>query len=190
MYWDRVGHNEHTRESKRTRIHFVLPAEEPTEGSSENQDCIYMKQEKLPDENHLEMAPWYSMFLFDTAFELMLSLRYSNHLFHMSLSHMTYTRFDRRSLQRAIHSSDDDYIFDHLASRDEVWLDFVADCGDGFDSSYQVARLLAQPDLEVECSAMRRKGGKRDQKRIEKRVFPRGDVLIVGGDLAYPHPNA
>nr|CCA25522.1 conserved hypothetical protein [Albugo laibachii Nc14] len=137
-----------------------------------------MKQEKLPDEHHLEMVPWYSMFLFNTAFELMVSLK------------LFLGRFDHRSLQRAIHSSDDNYIFDHLASRDEVWLDFVADCGDGFDSSYQVARLLAQPDLEVECSAIGRKGEKKDQKRNEKRVYPRGDVLIVGGDLAYPHPNA
>lgn len=100
------------------------------------------------------------------------------------------TRFDHRSLQRAIHANDDDYIFDHLASRDEVWLDFVADCGDGFDSSYQVARFLAQPVLEVESSSNCRKDGKQEKQPNETRMLPRGDVLIVGGDLAYPHPNA
>ena len=32
----------------------------------------------------------------------------------------------------------------------ELWLDYVADLGDGFDATYSVAYLLAQPHLEVD----------------------------------------
>lgn len=37
--------------------------------------------------------------------------------------------------------------YDYQSDREELWLDFMADCGDGFNSSYEIARLLAQPAL-------------------------------------------
>ncbi|MBO1266464.1 hypothetical protein [Arthrobacter cavernae] len=51
----------------------------------------------------------------------------------------------------------------------ELWLDFAADLGDGFDATYSVALLLAQETLDV--------GGA---------VLPRGRVLVLGGDEVYP----
>ena len=48
----------------------------------------------------------------------------------------------------------------------------MADCGDGFNSSYSIARLLAQPTL-----------------RVSGRTLKRGSVLLIGGDLAYPNPT-
>jgi hypothetical protein len=51
----------------------------------------------------------------------------------------------------------------------ELWLDFAADLGDGFDATYTVASLLAQDALSV--------GGL---------VLPRGRVLVLGGDEVYP----
>ncbi|KAE9129507.1 hypothetical protein PF010_g4146, partial [Phytophthora fragariae] len=145
--------------------------------------------ERLPPEQNLPMVPWYSMLLFDTVFDLLISLK------------IFLGRFDMRTMQRALHPNDEDYCFDHLAERDEVWLDFMADCGDGFNSSYQIARLLAQPQLEVDCEVPDDKSsgdeseseqgcsGKKKTKTI-KRVFPRGDALVIGGDLAYPHPDS
>ena len=56
------------------------------------------------------------------------------------------------------------------------WFDFMADCGDGFNSSYQIARLLAQPSLQI----------MRDGEQI---TLPRGEFLVNGGDLAYPEPT-
>jgi hypothetical protein len=53
-----------------------------------------------------------------------------------------------------------------------VWIDFVADLGDGFDSTYAVASLLARKELEFEGSKL-----------------PRGQVLIMGGDEVYPLAN-
>jgi len=50
-----------------------------------------------------------------------------------------------------------------------VWFDYVADLGDGFDSTYAVAYLLAQPELTV-----------------DGHTLPRGGALIMGGDQVYP----
>ncbi|KAL4087625.1 hypothetical protein PRIC1_013514 [Phytophthora ramorum] len=145
-------------------------------------------QERLPPEQNLPMVPWYSMLLFDTVFELLISLK------------VFLGRFDMRTMQRALHPNDEDYCFDHLAEKEEVWLDFMADCGDGFNSSYQIARLLAQPQLEVDCEVNDEKlsdeGASGDDEtktkktKTIKRVFPRGDALVIGGDLAYPHPDS
>jgi hypothetical protein len=51
----------------------------------------------------------------------------------------------------------------------ELWLDYVADLGDGFNATYSVAHLLAQPRLTVDGHDL-----------------PRGQVLLMGGDLVYP----
>ena len=50
-----------------------------------------------------------------------------------------------------------------------IWIDFVADLGDGFDSTYAIASLLAQ-------------------EKIDLAAIPtsRGSVLILGGDQVYP----
>ena len=50
-----------------------------------------------------------------------------------------------------------------------LWLDFTADLGDGFDSTYTVASLLAEKSLVVEGHEL-----------------PRGKVLVLGGDEVYP----
>jgi hypothetical protein len=50
----------------------------------------------------------------------------------------------------------------------EVWIDFVADTGDDVTVSRVVAEILAQ-DYEVDGTKL-----------------PRGDILFLGGDLAYP----
>ncbi len=54
-----------------------------------------------------------------------------------------------------------------------IWIDYLADLGDGFDATYAVACLLAQERLEV--------GG------VETR---RGQVLFMGGDEVYPDASA
>ncbi len=50
-----------------------------------------------------------------------------------------------------------------------VWVDFVADLGDGFDATYAVAYLLGQSNLSVDGN-----------------VLPRGGALFMGGDEVYP----
>ena len=77
---------------------------------------------------------------------------------------------DRRVLDALSHPGYDacDY-----SSREELWLDYVADTGDGWNSTYAVAHALAQPELGVDV------GGARRSTR-------RGDVLVFGGDAVYP----
>lgn len=65
----------------------------------------------------------------------------------------------------------DDLLYDHFSEKDDLWFDFVADTGDGGNSSYSVARLLAQPSICVRCSD-------------SELTLPRGNLLIIGGDLA------
>ena len=60
-----------------------------------------------------------------------------------------------------------------LSREDEVWVDFVADIGDGFDPTYAVARELARTELELGWNG-------------ERHVTKRGRLLVLGGDLAYP----
>jgi hypothetical protein len=85
---------------------------------------------------------------------------------------------DRRLIQAALDTSGDN----QCAARADlsktiqpradgnVWVDFVADLGDGFDSTYAIAYLLSRPELDI------RDAGK----------LPRGQVLIMGGDQVYP----
>jgi hypothetical protein len=53
-----------------------------------------------------------------------------------------------------------------------VWIDYVADLGDGFDSTYAIASLLAQDTLTV--------GG---------HLTRRGQLLVMGGDEVYPNAS-
>jgi Calcineurin-like phosphoesterase len=72
---------------------------------------------------------------------------------------------DKRELQNALSGD----VFEHPGTDGELWLDYVADLGDGFHATYSVAYLLAQPQLEV-----------------DGRTLPRGQVLLMGGDQVYP----
>lgn len=57
-----------------------------------------------------------------------------------------------------------------------MWVDFIADLGDGFEATYAMACLLATNKLEVSGTSRR-----------EKLELPAGQILIFGGDLAYPN---
>ncbi|WP_372338955.1 metallophosphoesterase [Actinoplanes sp. RD1] len=72
---------------------------------------------------------------------------------------------DKRELQNALSAES----FEEPGDDGELWFDYVADLGDGFDATYSVAYLLAQPELAV--------GGER---------LLRGRMLLMGGDQVYP----
>jgi len=55
------------------------------------------------------------------------------------------------------------------AATGTYWLDYASDVGDGFNSTYTIARLLA-----------------RDEIRLGKDTTERGRVLVLGGDQVYP----
>lgn len=72
---------------------------------------------------------------------------------------------DKRELQNAFG----DGTFRQVGPDGGLWLDYVADLGDGFDATYSIAYLLAQPELAVEGHRL-----------------PRAQTLVMGGDQVYP----
>ena len=75
---------------------------------------------------------------------------------------------DKREMQAVLPS----VVHEH-ADPAELWFDFAADVGDGFDATYSVASLLAAPSVTV--------GGTE---------LPRGRLLVLGGDEVYPAASA
>jgi Calcineurin-like phosphoesterase len=84
---------------------------------------------------------------------------------------------DRRLIHAALDHVDGDELVRRAAisdrlERDEdgaLWIDYVADLGDGFDATYAIAYLLAQESIDV------------DGHRL-----PRGQLVVMGGDQVYP----
>ncbi|UII19335.1 metallophosphoesterase [Fulvivirga ligni] len=78
---------------------------------------------------------------------------------------------DKREFQATSASDEKPFDFsDH--KEDEFWFDYISDLGDGFNSTYTMAHLLAQDELHV-----------------HNFVTKRGRVLIMGGDEVYPTPE-
>jgi hypothetical protein len=67
-----------------------------------------------------------------------------------------------------------DTAFREDEGRNEVWLDYAADTGDGFHATYAVAYSLGQESLNVSGAPA---------------PLPRGQVLVLGGDQVYPTPS-
>ncbi|HEX6418708.1 MAG TPA: metallophosphoesterase [Acidimicrobiales bacterium] len=85
---------------------------------------------------------------------------------HAGLTSAFGAFLDKRELQSARPAEPDL----RYAGRDEVWIDYVADTGDGFAATATVAQQVAKPALEVEGAGR----------------LTRGDILVFGGDEVYP----
>jgi len=66
----------------------------------------------------------------------------------------------------------------HAPQLDDFWFDYVADVGDGWDSTYSIAYQITRPTLTVQYS-----GGDRT---IGPSETVEGRLLIFGGDQVYP----
>ncbi len=78
---------------------------------------------------------------------------------------------DKRELQRSRQQG----YFDHFSAAEDLWFDFIADTGDGFDATYTIAWLASQAKLTVAGC-------------LEE--LPRGRLLVLGGDEVYPVASA
>ena len=74
---------------------------------------------------------------------------------------------DTRRLQVG-EGGDDDCIIDYSGQK-ELCFDYMADTGDGWDSTYSLAYLLMRPEIDVSGQRLKR-----------------ADMLIMGGDEVYP----
>jgi len=183
---------------------FSVGEEEGFQKEQENvRSCIVDSKVERPTGTHMDMVPWYTFLLLSTVFDLIVQLtvfvgRYDARTMQPALQisrPKTKKRKKAKKSEKAISHSDDsddsndmnDY-YDNAApgcvfeckniseNEDDCWFDFMADCGDGFDSSYQIARMLADPELNV-------------IQNKSTRMLPRGNFVVLGGDLCYPGPT-
>ena len=68
---------------------------------------------------------------------------------------------------------------DESRKREEIWIDYVADLGEGWNSTYAVAYYLSEDARELDY--VDTESGEQRSARTE-----RGSLLVFGGDLVYP----
>jgi hypothetical protein len=140
-----------------------VPESEPSEAAPENQPVC---PPRPSSEAHSElgfvrkpMVRWLDPHqLIDTASRVVISGLFSSYA-------------DRREMQALAEAE----VIDH-SEGSEMWLDYVADLGDGWNSTYTVARLLATEKLELDWEG-------------ESHPTQRGRILVMGGDQVYPVPK-
>ena len=59
---------------------------------------------------------------------------------------------------------------------DELWFDYISDTGDGFDSTFSMAKLISMGQLHIPHGD-------------EFFDLKRGDLMMLGGDEVYPTPT-
>ncbi|WP_432994983.1 metallophosphoesterase [Dactylosporangium sp. CA-233914] len=110
-------------------------------------------------------VPWLSpVLLSGTAVRVLLADLFGAYLDKRELQNALSSRILREGAGYAGEAGDGDW-----PDGGELWLDYAADTGDGFNATYSVAYLLAQPSLTVDGHEL-----------------PRGEVLVLGGDQVYP----
>ena len=104
--------------------------------------------------------------------------------FRSAVSAIVGEQSDRRVIQALgpRHVDVHDYssiedAFGGTHARDGLWVDYLADTGDGFNPTYACAWLLAQPNL-----ALATPDG-------AQHILPRAGLLVLGGDQVYPAPS-
>ncbi|KAL3751228.1 hypothetical protein ACJRO7_012105 [Eucalyptus globulus] len=167
-----LTHHLSAREEEQQMRPLSVEEEEQRRPSS-----VEEEEQMRPDLSNL--VPWYSgtsADLFKTVFDLIVQVT------------VFLGRFDMRMMQAAVSKVEDgvqrDFLYDRFRDKEDFWFDFVADTGDGWNSSYCIARLLAQRELNVKTSS--------DSELPLPPGNPplkRGNLLLIGGDLAYPNPT-
>ncbi|KAB1220379.1 hypothetical protein CJ030_MR3G009839 [Morella rubra] len=145
--------------------------------TSSNLLCEEDKENIKQKPDFLPMVPWYSgtsADLYKTVFDLVVSIS------------VFLPRSDQRKSQATNNSSFQEenlaedgvqqggFLYEPFSDKKELWFDFMADTGDGGNPTYTVARLLAQPDIRITNQNL---------------TLKRGDLLLIGGDIAYPNPS-
>ncbi|MCU0685478.1 MAG: hypothetical protein MUF34_25095, partial [Polyangiaceae bacterium] len=122
--------------------------------------------------------------------------------------------FGRRADFRLLEALGGEPIVADYSREDELWVDYIADVGDGFNSTYALARTLASPSLVVRDEEDKARasadggneGGQAGEGGKTKGAagqgseaakagpagnlrLPRGSILVMGGDQVYPAPS-
>jgi hypothetical protein len=177
---------------------MAKPTETPSDSVQLSEDALKVRYEVLPETQR--MSNWYNIFsLFGT-------------VLNISVTEIFRSRFDFRTLQAvlldhrsrldsmAAPSTDDGqfsvdpkygyFKYECAENQHELWFDYAADVGDGFNSTYYVASLLARDTLRVQNKAKEESQTGRHcpsgSTDADSESLPRGRFLILGGDQVYP----
>ncbi|MEZ4805016.1 MAG: metallophosphoesterase [Bacteroidia bacterium] len=108
-----------------------------------------------------KMVGWYdAKQLFTTAIRAVLSSIFGSYA-------------DKRE---TIASITEEEVYNDYNTNEEIWVDYISDTGDGFDSTFTMAKLISYDEITV------------NQNNQEK-ILPRGKILVFGGDQVYPSPT-
>lgn len=140
-----------------------------------------MTENMPPDSSKLSMVEWFSpKQLFKTARDVVVSSLFSHHA-------------DRRAFYTEWQNPNLKPIEPEFGK--EVWIDYVADTGDGGNSTYAVAKqvlgdfVLVEDDEQIPANK-ELLSTKAELKKLAPKdnllTLPRGGLLIFGGDLVYP----
>jgi hypothetical protein len=121
-------------------------------------------QRLLTDPTRMPMVSWYDpAVLFRSALRATLAQQFGRHS-------------DRRLIEAL--GSQPQSAFDYTKEgAGDFWFDYVADLGDGWNSTYAVAYWLSQPELTLRTG---------DGAGVTTQA---GRVLLFGGDEVYPYPS-
>ncbi len=141
----------------------------------------------------------------DGAYPKMVGWYDPGQLARTALEVIVSTQFGRKADRRleSFGSTAQEDPFDYTVDengvpREELWIDYVADLGDGWDSTYTVAYHVAQKSLVVSEPSSKEEEKEQEKKapaRVSTNATPnatnqhelrRADVLVFGGDQVYP----
>ena len=130
-----------------------------------------------------DMVGWYDpMQLSRTAIEVFFSTLFGRHADYRLMEALTPdsdSHFDfTKEWQPGSNNREEEN--ETGKEREDIWIDYVGDVGDGWNSTYTIAHCLAQPTLAI---------ARDDNSTKETCLTKRGDILIFGGDQVYPIAN-
>lgn len=128
-----------------------------------------------------KMVNWFDpQVLIQTGIRSWVSSTFGNYADRREMEAILDKDLDPNSFLKSIPNQEDqekaqkDRYWTDTQNQDEIWLDFISDSGDGFDSTYAVAFAAAQSELHVKGLGV---------------ALPRADIVILGGDQVYPSPT-
>jgi hypothetical protein len=137
--------------------------------------------QKLAEPKRLPMVGWYDpKQLAQTAVEVAVSTIFGRHSDHRLVEAMA-SKDDQEFYDYTYYYKDDGHEVcepDTARPRNSIWIDYVADVGDGWNSTYALAYYLAG-----EKRSFKYTDGRTEYDTTETQ---RGDILIFGGDEVYP----
>ena len=95
---------------------------------------------------------------------------------------------DNRELQAVLSTNDD---FADFSDKAEIWIDYVSDTGDGFDSTFSIAKLVSEQNLKLSLKKDFLSGMQDQRVDFYKNgiVTQPGNIIVFGGDQVYPTPE-